>query len=101
MENEDISEYKLSEALRAFLNAPCNQKALLTHPLMLTTFTKLSVEKAYFRYRARPEERHRRTSANVTGHAYMLTFSHNRKTINWLIKVIAPYGYRCIYCMRY
>lgn len=44
---------------------------------MLTTFTELSVHKAYFRYR--PEERHRRTSA--TGHADMLTLSHQRKTI--------------------
>lgn len=77
MEKEvNFDQNKLHEPLRAFLNAPRIPKTIVDHPLMLTTFTKLSVEKAYFRYRARPEERHRRTSASVTGHANMLTLSH-------------------------
>lgn len=73
----------------AFLNAQRMHKTILNHPLMLTTFTTLSVHKAYFRYRARPEERHRRTSA--TGHANMLTLPHQRKTIN-ATEQIAPCG---------
>lgn len=81
-----------------FLNAPRIQKTTLNHPSMLSTFTTLSVHKAYFRYRARPEKRHRRTSA--TGQANMLSSSHQRKTMN-VTKVITSHGYIYYGCMQY
>lgn len=46
MEKEvNFDQNKLHEPLRAFLNAPRIPKTIVDHPLMLTTFTKLSVER--------------------------------------------------------
>lgn len=78
-----------------FTGCTVNMEEYKKHPLMLWTFTTVSVHKAYFRYRAR---RRRRTSA--TGHTNMLTLIHMRKTNN-VTEVIALYGYRKYYCKRY
>lgn len=60
-------------------------------------FPTLRVHKAYFRYRARPEESHRPTSA--TGHTNMTSLPHTGSTIN-RTKPVAQHDHRHRCCKR-